>query len=71
MLQLGETAMHVGAGAGQKDVLQYLQIKGAKIDIVDKHGDTPLHWGSRHGHTAVVRYLCDETVNVNPVNRVS
>ena len=38
----GETAMHAAAYRGANSVAQYLFDKGAKLDVVDKSGRTPL-----------------------------
>ena len=38
----GETAMHAAAYRGANNVVQYLFDKGAKLDVVDKAGRTPL-----------------------------
>jgi uncharacterized protein len=38
----GETALHAAAYRGANSVVQYLFDKGAKLDIVDKSGRTPL-----------------------------
>jgi ankyrin repeat protein len=38
----GETAMHAAAYRGANTVIQYLYDKGAKLDVVDKSGRTPL-----------------------------
>jgi ankyrin repeat protein len=38
----GETAMHAAAYRGANTVVQYLFDKGAKLDVVDKSGRTPL-----------------------------
>jgi len=38
----GETAMHAAAYRGANTVVQYLYDKGAKLDVVDKSGRTPL-----------------------------
>jgi uncharacterized protein len=38
----GETAMHAAAYRGVNSVIQYLYDKGAKLDVVDKSGRTPL-----------------------------
>src|SRR5687767_3099540 len=38
----GETAMHAAAYRGANNVVQYLFDKGAKLDVVDKSGRTPL-----------------------------
>ena len=38
----GETAMHAAAYRGANIVVQYLFDKGAKLDVVDKSGRTPL-----------------------------
>ena len=38
----GETAMHAAAYRGVNTVVQYLFDKGAKLDVVDKTGRTPL-----------------------------
>ncbi|MFH4976223.1 hypothetical protein AB6A40_002932 [Gnathostoma spinigerum] len=67
--RLGETAMHVSAGAGHYNIVRYLHQKGASCDIEDRRGDTPLFWAVRHGHPAVVEYLCKEKANVNAANK--
>ena len=38
----GETAMHAAAYRGANNVVQYLFDKGAKLDVADKSGRTPL-----------------------------
>ena len=38
----GETAMHAAAYRGANSVVQYLFDKGAKLDVIDKSGRTPL-----------------------------
>ena len=38
----GETAMHAAAYRGANSVIQYLFDKGAKLDVADKSGRTPL-----------------------------
>ncbi|MCM3880457.1 MAG: ankyrin repeat domain-containing protein [Vicinamibacterales bacterium] len=38
----GETAMHAAAYRGANSVVQYLFDRGAKLDVVDKSGRTPL-----------------------------
>lgn len=69
---MGETAMHVAAGAGQFDVVHYLHMKGAALDIADRRGDTPLFCATRNGHANVISYLAnEENVNINAINKVS
>uniref|UniRef100_A0A915HN46 Uncharacterized protein n=1 Tax=Romanomermis culicivorax TaxID=13658 RepID=A0A915HN46_ROMCU len=67
--ELGETAVHIAAGSGQLEILQYLQYRGANVAVADKHGDTPLYWASRHGHVHVVNYLLKESIPVNCLNK--
>ena len=62
--------MHVSAGAGQYEAVRYLHLKGASLESIDRRGDTPLFWASRHGHSHVVRYLLDAKVDVNIINKV-
>ena len=37
------TALHVACATGELDVVRLLLIEGAKPDVIDKHGDSPLH----------------------------
>lgn len=59
----GETAMHAAAYRGANSVVQYLFDRGAKLDVADKSGRTPLavangvEYGNSfasHPHTAVL-----------------
>jgi len=50
----GQTALHMAAFTGADNVVEYLAGKGAKIDVKDKHGETP--WSMATGISPVLRY---------------
>ena len=50
----GQTAMHMAAFTGADNVVEYLSSKGAKVDVKDKHGETP--WSMAAGISPVLRY---------------
>jgi ankyrin repeat protein len=41
---MGLTALHGAANRGSDDIIQFLVEKGAKLDVEDKEGRTPLTW---------------------------
>jgi ankyrin repeat protein len=41
---MGLTAAHGAANRGSDDILQFLADKGAKLDVKDKEGRTPMTW---------------------------
>ena len=41
---MGLTALHGAANRGSDDIIRFLVDKGAKLDIKDKEGRTPLTW---------------------------
>jgi len=41
---MGLTAVHGAANRGSDDIIQFLVQKGAKLDVKDKEGRTPLTW---------------------------
>jgi ankyrin repeat protein len=41
---MGLTAVHGAANRGSDDIIQFLVEKGAKLDVKDKEGRTPLMW---------------------------
>ena len=41
---MGLTAVHGAANRGSDDIIQFLVEKGAKLDVKDKEGRTPLTW---------------------------
>ncbi|MSO21285.1 MAG: ankyrin repeat domain-containing protein [Acidobacteria bacterium] len=50
----GQTALHMAAFTGADGVVEYLASKGAKVDVTDKHGETP--WSMAAGISPVLRY---------------
>uniref|UniRef100_A0A663FLQ4 Uncharacterized protein n=1 Tax=Aquila chrysaetos chrysaetos TaxID=223781 RepID=A0A663FLQ4_AQUCH len=56
-----ETLLHVAAANGHLTIMEYLISKGAKIDVKDKKGRTPLHGAAEKGHGDAVKVLlrCD------------
>ena len=41
---MGLTALHGAANRGSDDIIRFLVDKGAKLDVKDKEGRTPLNW---------------------------
>jgi hypothetical protein len=41
---MGLTAVHAAANRGSDDILEFLVQKGARLDVKDKEGRTPLTW---------------------------
>ena len=41
---MGLTAVHAAANRGSDEIIEFLVEKGAKLDVKDKEGRTPLNW---------------------------
>ena len=41
---MGLTAIHGAANRGSDDIIRFLVARGAKLDVKDKEGRTPLNW---------------------------
>ncbi|XP_070543230.1 death-associated protein kinase 1-like isoform X2 [Ptychodera flava] len=65
----GETAVHMAAGYGHIQILNYLKEKGATIDMKDKHGDNAVYWAARQGHVDVIKYLHEQQCPINEQNK--
>jgi ankyrin repeat protein len=54
VLQLGATPLHRAAGAGQLAATEMLLTEGkSKINVKDKHGETPMFLAAASGHEEV------------------
>ena len=55
---IGKTALHYAAQAGNSEVVKYLVGQGASLTAVDAYAFlTPLHWAASYGHLEVVKVL--------------
>ena len=43
---MGVAAIHGAANRGANDVIEYLAANGARLDVADKQGRTPLDWAA-------------------------
>eukprot|EP01137_Pigoraptor_chileana_P018078 Opistho-2@77028 len=53
----GRFPIHYASDYGQAEVIDYLVSKGAKVNVTDKHGITPLLAAIWEGHTSAVKTL--------------
>jgi len=55
----GETPLHRAAAFGTETTIQMLLDAGARIDVIDINGDSPLTWASWHlRQRSILRKLC-------------
>jgi len=67
----GETALHRAAAFGNEEDIQLLLAAGAKVDVQDANGDTPLSWASWHLRPgAILHLLCYGDFHINPGRRM-
>jgi uncharacterized protein len=63
----GETPLHRAAAFGSEEAIQLLLDAGAKIDVKDANGDSPLSWASWHLRPdAILRKLCYGGLTIRP-----
>ncbi|PAV77013.1 hypothetical protein WR25_00130 [Diploscapter pachys] len=60
--------IHVAAGSGHVDIVNYLHMKGADLQGRDDQGYTPMHWAARSGQANAISYLATESADVNALN---
>ena len=53
----GVNAMMYACRGGNVKVVRLLVARGASLNDVDSHGNTPLYYAAMYGHTAVIKYL--------------
>jgi len=63
--KLKATALFYASKKGYSDIAKLLIVGGAKLDMVNIDGETPLHSASYYGHIEVVKQLIGAKANVN------
>jgi ankyrin repeat protein len=63
----GETALHRAAAFAGEETIQLLIDAGARIDVKDANGDSPLSWASWHLRPdSILRKLCYDGFSIRP-----
>lgn len=63
----GKTALHMTAEGGEMELCKALVEAGAKLDLHDLTGQTPIELAARKGHYSVVKFLVAEGCDVDSV----
>ncbi len=64
----GATPLHLAARDGRPEIIEILLVAGARVDIADDRGATPLHWAA--GQPGVAGTLITRGANVNEADRL-
>ncbi len=63
----GTTPLHMAALHGQKEVVEFLLVRGVDVNIRNRQRKTPLHDAARRGHREVTLLLLSWQAEVNAV----
>lgn len=64
----GKTCLQVAAHQGHKALVEYLLSVGANVNIVDKEGDSVLHYAAFGNQPEIMRILLQHGANINVLN---
>ncbi|WP_299537147.1 ankyrin repeat domain-containing protein [Ulvibacterium sp.] len=70
----GETPLHRAAAYGDEKIIELLLKNGAKKEVKDANGDTPLSWASKHLRPAsILSLLCygNHKIGENSLNAIT
>ena len=59
------TLLHCAASAGNLEIVQILQGKGADVNSKDINGQTPLHKAAQQGHIPVIKFLIGHRADID------
>jgi uncharacterized protein len=63
----GESPLHRAAAFGNEATIKLLLTHGAKVDLRDAYGDSPLSWGSWYARPdSILRLLCFGNFRIRP-----
>jgi ankyrin repeat protein len=65
----GTTALHLAAFRNRLGVIDALLAHGARVDVVDDNGETPLFWAIGNGHAEAITRLVNAGADINHRNR--
>ncbi|MGL9717885.1 MAG: ankyrin repeat domain-containing protein, partial [Wolbachia sp.] len=63
------TPLHLAAGKGYADIVNFLIEKGADINAKDEEDWTPLHLATKNGHIETVKALLEKGAKVDAVDK--
>lgn len=64
-----KTPIHYAAQFGRLDIIKYLYLKGADLDLLrDKEGRRPIHLACLYGHVDVARFFVENGVSLTDEN---
>lgn len=61
----GRAALHIAAQAGSVPAIQFLLAHGAKVDLRNSEGETPLHEAAFFAHPEAINALLDAGADIN------
>jgi uncharacterized protein len=64
----GQTALHVAAGFGHKEIVELLLSQGASVKAKDSNGDTPLHTAVISNRKEIVEMIIGKGAEINAAN---
>ena len=65
--EYGKTPIHNAADNGDSNMVDYLIVNGAEVNVPDQRGWTPIHFAVYEGHTEVAKCLIEKGATVDAI----